>query len=88
MTVKLFESGNTLVRLYLHVSYAFAMTLVVLAVRELLPVFVSHAPMPDFFRPDLLLTALLATAILSLMLYLHLPKMIRRCFTIGRDFGL
>jgi hypothetical protein len=88
--VKLFDSRNPVVRAFLHVSYAFAITLLVLMVREMvhnggMPV---RASIRRLLAPDDLLSLGIGTLLVALLLYLHLPKMIDRCFTIGRKFGL
>ena len=86
--MKLFESQNPAVRIYLHLSYALSMALMTLVIREFVSMRIDAADISQSINPVNLISLLVATAVISLMLYLHLPKMINRCYTIGRHFGL
>jgi hypothetical protein len=87
--MNLFDHGHWLMKGYLHFSYSFAMALVVLLAREFMPLALGHSTSPiNLTSSDFLISLGVGTAIIALMLYLHLPKMINRCFNIGRQFGL
>lgn len=86
--MKLFDSPSMPVRAYLHVSYALSMAFVVLAIQNIVAVALGHSSSLDFRSADFWLSLLIGTVVIALMLFLHLPKMIDRCFNIGRKFGL
>lgn len=85
--MKLFDSPSLIVRSYLHLSYALSMVFIILYINSAVIAF-HHGTAFDFFSMDFLLSLLIGTVMIALMLYLHLPKMIDRCFNIGRKFGL
>ena len=86
--MKIFDSGNVLMRTYLHLSYAMAMVVLTLIARQAVDVAYGHADSLNLLSKEFLTSLVVGTLLVSLMLYLHLPKMINRCFTIGRHFGL
>jgi hypothetical protein len=86
--VKIFDSGNVLMRAYLHLSYAMSMVVVTLIAQRTVDVAYGHADSLNLLSKEFLVSLVVGTLLVSLILYLHLPKMINRCFTIGRHFGL
>jgi hypothetical protein len=93
--MKPFDSGHWAVRAYLHLSYALSLAFVTLAIQYIIAALSDPAAQSDlrgafraFGTPQGVATLAVSTAVIALMLYLHLPKMIVRCFTIGRKFGL
>ncbi len=86
--MKMFDNKSSLMRAYLHFSYAFAMTVVVLLLQQLVCLALGEAKILDMSSLPFLSSLGVGTVALSGMLYLHLPKMIDRCYTIGRKFGL
>jgi hypothetical protein len=86
--MRFFDSGQPLVRGYLHLSYAFSMVVVALLSRQFVDMLFGKAQAMDLLSKEFLVSLVLGTLLVSGILYLHLPKMINRCFTIGRHFGL
>ncbi len=87
--MKVFDRDDRYMKLYLHFSYSFSMAFIVLITREVVPLVLGHASTPlQFLTPEFLISLAVGTALIALMLYLHLPNMINRCFNIGRRFGL
>jgi hypothetical protein len=89
--VKLFDSANPLIRLYLHVSYSLSIAFVVLMSDRIVDVIIGGKTPDSFldlFDGKFILSLAIGASVVALMLYLHLPKMIDRCFNIGRKFGL
>jgi hypothetical protein len=84
--MRIFDSGNVLMRAYLHLSYA--LTVLALIARQTVDVVYGHADSLNFLSKEFLISLAAGTVLVSAMLYLHLPKMINRCFTIGRHIGL
>ena len=86
--MKIFDSGSVVVRAYLHLSYALAMVVVSLVTRQAVDMVYGNAQSLNLTSKEFLLSLAIGTIVVAGMLYLHLPKMINRCFTIGRHFGL
>jgi hypothetical protein len=86
--VKTFDSKNTLIRVYLHLSYALSMVVLALLSKQIVDLVFGKAQALDFSSKEFFASLALGTLLVSGVLYLHLPKMINRCFTIGRHFGL
>jgi flagellar biosynthesis protein FliR len=86
--MRVFDSGSVPMRAYLHLSYALAMATVTLIARQTVDVAYGHADSLNLLSKEFLISLAAGTLLVSAMLYLHLPKMINRCFTIGRHFGL
>ena len=85
--MRLFDSQNKLIRGYLHLSYAMAFAVVTLIVNQGVEFAQGRIQTIDLDR-TFWMSLGISTTVIMLMLYLHLPKMINRCFTIGRHFGL
>ncbi len=85
-----FDTPSAGIRAYLHLSYGFTFAFVTLLVREIVRMLYDGVALhlDDLLTPINLISLLVATLAACAMLYLHLPKMIVRCFTIGRKFGL
>jgi hypothetical protein len=75
-------------RAYLHFSYALSIVVLALLTRQLVDVVFGKAQNLDLSSKEFLVSLVAGTILVSGMLYLHLPKMINRCYTIGRHFGL
>jgi hypothetical protein len=86
--MKLFDSNHPLVRAYLHLSYALSVVLLSLLSKEFVDMLFGKTPASDLLSKEFLASLAIGTLLVAGMLYLHLPKMINRCFTIGRHFGL
>jgi flagellar biosynthesis protein FliR len=86
--MRIFDSGSVPMRTYLHLSYALSMTMLALIARQTVDVVYGHADSLNLLSKEFLISLAAGTLLVSAMLYLHLPKMINRCFTIGRHFGL
>jgi hypothetical protein len=85
--MRLFDSSNKLIRAYLHLSYAFSFAFITLLVNQSVQIALGRMQTFDVGLATLVSLAI-STAYIAVALYLHLPKMINRCFTIGRHFGL
>jgi hypothetical protein len=86
--MRMFDSRQPLMRAYLHMSYAMSMVVMTLLIRQLVDIGFGHAQTLNLLTKEFLISLVVATLLVSVLLYLHLPKMINRCFTIGRQFGL
>jgi hypothetical protein len=85
--MRIFDSSNIFMKLYLHFSYSLSMAILVLMSDR----FLSDGEVGNLstmFDGKFFLSLLVGTSLVALILYLHLPKMINRCFNIGRKFGL
>jgi hypothetical protein len=85
-----FDTPSTAMRIYLHLSYGFSLAFVTLMIHEIVSVVYKNVTISifDFLTPVNFITLFIATLVTCASLYLHLPKMIVRCFTIGKKFGL
>jgi hypothetical protein len=88
--MKIFDSSNRVMKFYLHFAYISAITLIVLMSENMIGIFRGETlnPLPNIYDNKFLPSFALGTLLVALTLYLHLPKMIERCFNIGRKFGL
>jgi hypothetical protein len=84
----MFDSRQPLMRAYLHLSYAMSIVAMTLLIRQLVDIAFGHAQALNLLTKEFLISLVVATLLVAVLLYLHLPKMINRCFTIGRQFGL
>jgi hypothetical protein len=90
MMKTVFDTPSIGIRAYLHFSYGFTFAFVTLVIREIVRMLYDGVALTfsDLLTPVNLISLLIATLAACATLYLHLPKMIVRCFTIGRKFGL
>jgi hypothetical protein len=86
--MRMFDSGQPLMRAYLHLSYAMSMVVLSLLSRQFVEIAFGHADGLNLLSKEFLISLVVGTLLVSVLLYLHLPKMINRCFTIDRQFGL